>query len=246
MSRVEGTRDEYIPYLLDSSDELMTILVPLGSNILLIGTSDAITPQINIADVNGAAAKCAFSFFVSSRQDAATYEVAKQLGISARASVSTTVRESISSVFTSIDQNAQATKVDGFGTKAAMPTGSTPHTYVVSFINCADQATAERIAAVVRIIVEAMSHHMPVRRIESITYASDYEKTLADLDRGFQSPMSLAPTSDEDRKGIATAPMVLRAEGIRCCVILQSWLGHALLSVDNDADFCMAVHTLWS
>lgn len=246
LSRVKGTEAEYVPYLLHSNDELETVLLPFSSAQILIGSRDAVVQEIDSEEVNRAAAECAFDFFVSSTGDEKTFTISKNVGAGSRATVLDTVHESLLSLRPSKDKYAQPEEgsESEWGSQAISNKETGSHSYVVSFLDCADQSTAEQIADVVRIVVNALGARMPVQRIESITFASDYKKALAAVDRGFESNEPLSPTSVDYGVGVAMAPMVLRDRGIRCCIVMQSWLGHALLSVDDEKIQLTAIYTL--
>ncbi len=230
----------YVPYLLHSDDELETILLPLSSSELLVGSRAAVAPEVHVADVNAAAINCAFDFVVSSKRGALC-DFADLLGESSKATVLSMVRESAAGVFVSRNRppEPEARISPAVETHAS-------HSYIVSFLNCADQAAAEQIAGVVRVVVDAMGHRMPVCRIESITFSSDYERALSDLDRGFETSAPLASTPIAYGVGVAMAPMVIRDGKIRCCIVMRSWLGDALLNADDEASHRIAVHTLAS
>jgi Protein of unknown function (DUF4238) len=230
----------YVPYLLHPDDELETILLPLSSNQLLVGSRTDSVPEVHVADVNIAAVKCAFDFVVSSKRYV-TREVVDLLGESSRATILSIVRESLGGTFVSGNRSPEPEVPRAPAIDAVVS-----HSYVVRFLDCADQTAAERITGVVRVIVNAMGHHVPVSRIDSITFASDYEHALSNLDRGFDTSTPLAPTSIEYGIGVAMAPMVLRDGKIRCSIIMRSWLGDALLRVEDAASHRFAVYTLAS
>lgn len=246
MALAHGEEEAYMPHFLHPSDELAVIVMPLSASELLIGCRDMKTPEVDAAAINRAAAKCAFDFFVASKCDEEALRASALIGIVSKVSMLSTVRESLSD-FISPEQKDEPIATDtleGNNTPNEEEENFHGHAYLVSFLGCADQAKANRIADVVRVVVDHLSRHMPVRRIESITFASDYEQALADIDRGFQASGSLIPTSVEYGVGVAMAPLVLRDNGIRCCIVMRSWLGQALLSNRDGMEWRSAVHTL--
>lgn len=246
MARANGEDREYMPHFLHSNDELTVIVMPLSASELLIGCRDAETPAVDAVAMNRVAAKCALDFFVASRCDEETLDASALIGVGSKASMLATVRESLSNFISPKheDEPMVANALEGSNTPSDVEETSHGHSYLVSFRGCADQATANRIADVVWVVVDQLGSHMPVRRIESITFASDYEQALADVDRGFQASSPLTPTSFEYGVGVAMAPLVLRNNGIRCCIVMRSWLGQALLSNEDSVDWRSAVHIL--
>lgn len=241
MARATGDGEEYLPHILHPHDELEVIVMPLSASELLIGSRDVKTPAVDVVAMNRAAAKCAFDFFVASKCDEETLEASALIGVGSKASMLETVQESLSDFLL---PKHKVDPMEGSNTQSDVEDTFHGHSYVVSFRGCADQATANRIAEIVRVIVDQLGRHMPVRRIESITFASDYEQALKDIDRGFQASSPLTPTSVEYGMGVAMAPLVLRDYGVRCCIVMRSWLGQALLSNGDSADWRSAVHVL--
>ena len=248
MARTKGEDGEYMPHFLHPNDELAVLVMPLSANELLIGCRDAKTPAVDSVVMNRAAAKCAFDFFVASKCDEETLEASALIGIGSKASMLATVQESLSDLIAPKHKNEPmwADALEGNNTPSEAEETVQGHSYLVSFCGCADQATANRIADVVRVVVDQLGRHMPVRRIESITFASNYEQALAGIDRGFQASSPLTPTSVEYGVGVAMAPLVLRDNGIRCCIVMRSWLGQALLSNEDSVDWRSAAHILGS
>jgi hypothetical protein len=52
----------------DGTDQIKRIYLPISSNRLLIGSATAYRPEVNLAEINKAVARCSFDFFVVNRQ----------------------------------------------------------------------------------------------------------------------------------------------------------------------------------
>ena len=115
--------------------------------------------------------------------------------------------------------------------------------YSVTFLDCADQETAQKIAVAVNTVVSEMSGWMPLRRLDNITFADDFIAALRNLDRGFSASGSLIPTEMDEVAGVAMAPLVLRDGFAKICIVMQAWLGNALIGTDTDHQ-TTAIHVL--
>jgi hypothetical protein len=156
MARANGEDGGYMPHFLHPDDELAVLVMPLSANELLIGCRDAKTPAVDAVAMNRAAAKCAFDFFVASKCDEETLEASALIGSGSKASMLATVRESLSD-FISLkhkDEPMVADALEGSNTPSDVEETFQGHSYLVSFRGCADQATANRIADVVRLVVD--------------------------------------------------------------------------------------------
>lgn len=247
----EHQESPYRPYLLDSNDELEQILLPLSSSCLLVGCRDIGRP-VAIDQFNRSAAACSLEFFVSSKATDEIAAFAALIGDHPRTSILSVVREAVGAL--GAPAESQHNRVDPLPTNLAISgdeIGNASNTaesarYTVSFLDCADQETAERIAAIVGLVFNALAREISLNRVESITFAQDYAGALQSIDRGFGATIPLLPTEEDYGAGVAMAPLVLRDGKIRCCIVMRSWLGHALLQQDDGDALQTGLHTLGS
>ncbi len=115
--------------------------------------------------------------------------------------------------------------------------------YQISFRDCADQETAERIAPQVSAVVSAMSRYLPLGRLDGFTFANDYAAALAELDRGFGASGALTATQEDFGVGVAMSPTVVRNGVIKTRVVMSAWFAYALIG-DSEEDRTLAVHTI--
>lgn len=239
----------YNSYLLDSNKELEQVLLPLSSNRLLVGSRDLVVP-VAADHFNRWAAACSLDFFVSSDATDKIAGFAGLIGDHPRASIFSAVREAVAELHLSAEPQQDLDK--SFPANLPLPGedsedvagAAEPASYTVSFMDCADQETAERIAAVVGAVFKVLMQVMPLARVESITFAHDYATALQRVDRGFSTTVPLNPTDEEYGVGIAMAPIVLRDGKIRACIVMRAWLGDALLHEDDENAFATSLHTL--
>ena len=105
----------------------------------------------------------------------------------------------------------------------------------MTFLGCADQETAQKIAAAVNVVVSEMRRWIPLNRLDHITFTEEYSAALGSLDRGFAASGPLVPTESEIGIGVAMAPTIIREGIAKVCIIMRAWLGHALLCKEPEA-----------
>ncbi|MDH4993163.1 hypothetical protein QEZ48_20310 [Aquamicrobium lusatiense] len=115
--------------------------------------------------------------------------------------------------------------------------------FQITFRDCADQETAERIAPIVNGIVKGMAEFLPLERLDGFTFANDYAAALAELDRGFGATSALTATQEDFGVGVAMSPTIMRNGIIKTRVVMGAWFAHALIG-DSDEDRSLAVHTI--
>lgn len=115
--------------------------------------------------------------------------------------------------------------------------------YSVHFHSCADQATAEKIAATLKVVTTNIVPIMPLDRLDGVTFSDNYAESLRDLDRGFPASAPLLPTNEEYGVGVSMAPLVMRDGIIKTHIVMEGGLGHSLISED-EATWRLALHTI--
>jgi hypothetical protein len=98
-----------------------------------------------------------------------------------------------------------------------------------------DEAHAKEIgdAAGSLIYLLATERDLDLRALDGITFASDYAKALADLDRGFTTRSTLSATEVPHAQGVAMTPTIIRDSEIRFRIVASAWVGIGLLHEDE-------------
>lgn len=249
------------PYMLNSLDEVNVVLLPICATKLLIGRTDE-TPFPNIQEFNEVAAICSHTFFVSACRTPILENLATRISVRSKVTL-------LDSLYCGFNEGIAQTIGAENGAKFVFHSMEKPVlseknvaldidqnedeeiiisqnlSFPVNFLNCADQETAQKIAVTVNHIVSAMSHYIPLKRLEFITFAQDYISALRDIERGYSVSQPLTPTDADFGIGVAMTPLILRDGVVKACIVLRAWLGHALISEDSDAQ-SIAIQTLAS
>lgn len=247
------------PCILTELEKINIVLFPLCAKKLLIGHR-AETSLPDVQGFNQAAAACSHTFFVSASKTDEIECLADSISELSQKAILEAVMCSVAAIKTksSFEKHLSRTMlrfteepilsvttiektIEHSGTqKKSSPQ---PPNYPVIFLNCADQETAKQIATAVNVVVSEISHSMTLGRLDRITFAGDYAEALRNIERGFSVSRPLVPTETDFGTGIAMTPLILRDGVAKACIVMQAWLGNALIGEDRDTQ-TIAIHTL--
>jgi Protein of unknown function (DUF4238) len=250
-----GVRDgpASCPFMLASNDELRAVVMPVSSQKLLVGRrSGAALPDL--IRVNEDAAACSHSFYVAGSNAMVLAELSRLIGRRSLAVVDEALEGALEE-FLPERQSAEPLAETSAETTVTPEGGATKHTdvpglsepkplkYEVSFLNCADQETAERIVAVIDYVTSQISRRMPLERLEGITFAKDYPAALRSVDRGIPGVRPAETISEEIGVGVAMTVVVVRDGMVKCRIVMVGGIAHALIGDDAGA-IELALHTV--
>lgn len=226
------------PLMLANQETLVAVVMPLSSQVLLVGRKD-ISGPIDLTDFNQHAAACSCRHYQASSDGPEIAELRDVIGTRSSSVVETRVRETLIESFprsrSATPELMSHTPNDSTCEDACEQTNvnSQAFQYEISFIGCTDQDTAERIAAIVRYYVAQLSAVHPLTRVESITFAADYAGALRSIDRGIPGSVPVETINADRGKGLAKTVPVLRDGVVKARVVLIAGIGHALLEEDS-------------
>jgi hypothetical protein len=231
------------PLLMAGLVESSIIMMPLSSQKILVGLKPG-TAEPSLHDFNKAAASCSHSFFIGARKEFA--ELAPYIGLASKRFMEEAVGllDQYKKTQQLEHRDAGADKADAANDNvelAELPPLSPPQ-YAIHFRDCADQETAERIAAEVSALTNELGRAIPLNRLDGVTFAYDYPAALRDLDRGFVTA-PLQPVNEEYGVGVAMAATVVRDGVYKTHIVLRGELGHHLIG-DDDSNLRGALQTL--
>jgi hypothetical protein len=241
------------PYLMTSADKLRVVIFPINPDKLLIGYRDGFDLP-DLRSFNEAAAACSHTFFVSAYRTPELENLAQRIGELSHQTISDTVTKALSDYRTDpqIDQaRLQASQVQsGQGKQEAEACGDDilsspqPFNFLISFVDCADQDTANVIGSAIKgIVTELNNRWMPLNRLDGITLAADYEHALQNLDRGVPATKTLTPMNEDYGIGLLIPVTVVRDDTIKIRIVARGGLGYALIS-EEDSEWNLAAHAL--
>jgi hypothetical protein len=105
--------------------------------------------------------------------------------------------------------------------------------YSVSFKDFGDEAFAQRVGVILKEVVKVFGGHLPIHRLDGITFAIDYAAALQELDRGLGVDRGIDPSAGANPNGVAMPLAVRRGDGIQTHVVLRGYLAEQLISEDE-------------
>jgi hypothetical protein len=231
------------PLIMADLEDVTAVLMPLSSERMLAGFRQS-TAAPALEAFNEAAITASHSFFIAARLDERLTVLVDRIGESSGRLIDDTIGSTFNeflaertpaltagtAVPNSDDLISGSETTDAEREQAPPP----PPRYSVHFLGCADEATAERIAATLYTVTESLVQMMPLDRLDGITFASDYPAALRDLDRRFASTVPpLQPTTEEYGVGVAMAPTVMRDGVCKTHIVMRGEFGHSLINEDE-------------
>jgi hypothetical protein len=238
------------PYMHVAHDDLSAVIMPLSTDRVLVGRRESAT-KLNLSELNQESAACSHEFFLAASNEATFRGIQGLIATRSIAAVDVAINDVLNEyisehlpqgdVSSAVEPRAVVSHDARVGVDELKSTRGVG--YEVSFRDCADQESAEQIAAVLNEIVGALSVQMPLGRLDGITFANDYPSALGELDRGIPGvgPPETAPA--DVGQGIAMSPLILRDGVVKARIIMVGGLGYSLLSVDKEIAL-WALHTL--
>jgi hypothetical protein len=225
--------------LLSNLGMAKVVLLPLSSAKMLVGIRQG-EKMPDLALFNQAAAACSNEFFIANCESGEL----KKLQCLIATATTKFVEEAFGSAITEFSKKGMEGLVEPVNhgvVEKGDQVGLVLPSYSVHFLGCADEETAQRIAAVLKSITNELGKVIPLGRLDGVTFAHDYEAALRDLDRGFEAPRPLASTPLDYGVGVSTAPTVMRDGVVKTHIVMRGDIGHGLLS-EEESQWRFAYH----
>ncbi|MCA1936861.1 MAG: hypothetical protein LDL37_15560 [Asticcacaulis sp.] len=230
------------PYMM-AGLSVNAVVMPLTKRRMLLGVRPGQAAP-NLTQWNEEAAICSYSFFLAATKDLRLVNVASRIGERAGHMMDDALASATSEFRIPApppDSEPESPELHLDNATAARFTP--PSKYQVSFLGCADQETAERIAAAINIVVSRLSTMIPLGRLEGITFAADYPAALAAVDRGVPGVGAPTTITKDLGTGVAMTVDVLRDETVKCRIVMASFIGEALIEPGHP-DAAYALHAI--
>ena len=228
------------PLIMADLDKVSLVYMPLTTERVLIGTRAAMT-SFDLAEVNEHAAACSHDFFVSSRDGDDRDTLMAVIGERAHETIAQAVafafegfkkEKTEAGIHLGLDKSEESpapVPEEEYIEPPALP----PLHYEISFYGISDEDTAQRVASVLRGVVQELRPLMPLDRLDGITFAEDYEGALRNLDRGFEAP-PLLTTREDYGVGVSMSPIILRDGIVKSRIVSRMWIAYGLISEKED------------
>jgi hypothetical protein len=231
---VERGGDVY-PYMFADIDSIALVLMPVGSDRLLIGQRVAF-PGFKIEQFNVLAASCSHEFFIANTNTGEIVSLTRFMGTRSHAAVDKAIIEGMDE---HVARSTPMPKFEGDENLLLVPDQTAPFGPIdldLHFQDCADPETAQKIGDAVSAIAGVIGGILPLTRLEGITFAQDYPGALRRLAQETGRPAdSLTPIDKKFGDSVSMAPTVMRNGVAKTRIVMQCWLGHALISEQEEA-----------
>jgi hypothetical protein len=170
------------PYLLASPKSTICVILPLSPSKVIVGSEQKDWAEQAQQYTRHDVESC-FSFYLSDQLQEKTENDLSDLGQKARETVSGLTSSAIRGAIENFVAEASNDEHDA-RSEAIVAEGSKDFSYSVSLKDFADQEYAKKVANAVNEVVLAYAAICDVKSLDGITFAVNYEKAIAELDRG--------------------------------------------------------------
>ncbi|MYG00374.1 DUF4238 domain-containing protein [Candidatus Poribacteria bacterium] len=225
---------EAVPFMLAGKDEIKAVILPISPRQLLVGFRNGYELPQSL-DYNLEAARCSYSFFLSSCNDAEVSRLRPFISEGAKSILNEAIEKGFSDFRTS-PGDSQFDKAQEQTETPFWPTGlgSRHFQYELSFRSFGNYELVELVGAQIRCVVSELSEVLPLDRLDGITIAGDYPAALQEIERGFENTQSVEAMSCDVGVGIAKMVTVLRCGKVKGHVVISGGIGQALTGEDGD------------
>jgi hypothetical protein len=215
------------PLLFSGGKELRCVILPISASKVLVGRSLSYgwpSPQI----LNELAAESSDKFFVSSVNSHRTRTLQERMGTAS----SRMFAELITLASGVLDPPPAEEVLPTYDFQPRtndLESGPTLDTYAVSFLDFISEFPAQEVANEIGLVVSELKEVVSLDRLAGFTFAHDYERALAELDRGFEASVPLTTISPEFGRGLFLTPLVVRDGHAKFQVVARAEMAYGLI-----------------
>lgn len=219
----------YLPYIMASS--ISTVIMPLTSEKLLVGVR-ASNINVDLSGFNDDASECSDELFIAA--SSAHEYLRKNIGGRWKNRMDNLVHDTL-------DTLCEHKAYDNLNVAESISCPS--FSYQITF-NDGLSDDIENINEIVQGVVAKLSQWLDLSRLDGITYASNCEKALEDIERGFDG--NETPESEADYLAQGGAALLVKRNGIiKVRIVFHQDYAHALAGEDLQ-NREVAIHLLFS
>jgi hypothetical protein len=219
------------PLFFSGGKDLRCIILPISTHQVLVGRSPA-SDWPNHSLFNELAAQSSDKFFVSAVNDDRMSALQATMGTASSRMFGDLIRQASAALDFVTDAKDEPPTYD-FQTRAFVSeSGPKLETYEVSFLDFGTEFPAQQVANEIGLVVSELKEIFPLDRLSGFTLAYDYERALAELDRGFEATVPLSTISSEFGRGLFRTPLVVRDGHPKFHVVARAEMAHGLIDTD--------------
>lgn len=244
---------DWSPAVLTGAGDITAVIAPLTTDRILVGVALGSDP-VDATTSNEWAATASNEFFLSHRKGSDLELLLARIGTKPDALVESWVSDamldidhcSLNSERPNSESIQSAHECESVGQLGTISREGDAHlfSYEVTFLQCADDETAAEVAAQLNNIVAAFHEEFAIEHLEGVTFATDYQQALKDMDRGFEPAANPELSNTDSGKGLGTAQLVLRDGAAKWRIVTRDSIAAGLLSNEIE-ELRFATSIIW-
>lgn len=208
--------------------EIEAVVVPLSTSKLLLGRTPGTTRDLS--DINADAAACSEVFFLGAEDHPAFRALQGRIGSHAAAFFEAALSEGIADLLPPPASNQTAERHEVADLKT-----DTGFSYTVMCRDFGDEPLNRRLAAVLEPLVARLSALLPLERLDGVSFAADYSRSVRAIEAGEDPPLYTTDTVED--AGLAGCAALVVREGVaKGHIVLSALVADYLLSDDGAAN----------
>jgi len=221
---------EFLPYIMTS--RVTSVVMPLTSEKLLVGVR-AGNAAPNLSAFNREASECSDELFIASTADHA--DLGQNIGKRWKDKMDSIIHD----VYGSLKSYQHSKKTEPV---TAVPTPFAP--YQLTFIGWLTEEDVTPVSGTAQAIVEKLRQRFDLKRLDGITFTSEFGQTLTETERGFDTVTAPEGIPDHIAQG-ASAILIMRDGELKVRIVLNKAYALSLVG-ENMQDASVALHLIVS
>lgn len=226
---VRESSGEFTPILLGNLDTMDCVVLPISHDLLLVG-SRGVVAEIPISVLNEANSACSDNFFISQHPSNGEH-LSILIGQRCIQTLSALVRSALSKSETPRENNEKllrdSEKIEG-------TTASAPFSFSLTCVGFGDSELVATLGRIMKSIVLEIGRSIPLSRLDGMTFSTEYETAIEQLDRGDASLVADRSLPRDYGHAVAKCVRVLREGQFRDHIVFDATLAHELLQEQSD------------
>lgn len=225
---IEEGDGRFLPYIMTS--KVTSVVMPLTSEKLLVGVREGCAAP-DLSDFNREVSECSDELFIASTANHT--DLGQNIGKRWKDKVDSLVQDA----FESLKSYQHQKNTEPITTA---PTTFTP--YQLTFIGWLGEEDFSPVVGTVQAIVEKLRRRFDLKRLDGITFTTEFRQTLTETERGFDTTMTPEGIPDHIAQG-ASAVLVIREGKLKVRLVLNKAYALSLVG-ENMLDASVALHLI--
>ena len=224
----------FLPYIMTKTGTISAVVMPLSTEKLLVGVRPGnATPDL--LHFNRDAAACSDELFITASQAPIFVELCTNMGARWTGKIDNVIQGVLKDVLPN--------KASGENGSEPSPLASLlPLSYQLTFVGLGTEEEVASISEKTQRLIAQLLPLFDLDRLDGITFASDFQAALMEMERGFDINMTPEGIPDHIAQGASTA-LVVREGVTKVRIVLDSAYGLSLVGEElQDAE--VALHFL--